>query len=138
MSKTTKARFKPPRKVIGFRSPFQPRAELATTRIPARTQLPRQPRALSRQLFHVGKWGIDHANAGFAGVFDEPVEPAIDKENAALTRLAIAAVGFARAEAQAGDIAQPPADDALDRLRHPGVMDARRIVQIALHERQHF
>src|SRR5260221_13614867 len=133
MSKTTKARFKPPRKVIGFRSPFQPRAELATTWIPARPHLPRQPDALSRQLFHVGKRGIDHASAGFTGVFDEPVEPAIDKENAALTRLAIAAVGFARAEAQTGDIAQPPADDALDRLGHRGLLDAGRIVEIALH-----
>src|SRR5260221_13299835 len=133
MSKTTKEGFKLPGKVIGFRSLFQPRTALATTGyLPGATR-PSSQAALPRQLFHVGKWGIDRASAGFAGVFHEPVEPAIDKENPALTRLAIAAVGFARAEAQTGDIAQPPADDALDRLGHRGLMDAGRIVEIALH-----
>ena len=68
----------------------------------------------------------------------DAIEPAIDKENPALARLAIAAVGFARAEAQADDIAQPAADDALDRLGHAGLADADRIVEIAAHEGQNF
>jgi len=56
----------------------------------------------------------------------------------AFARATITAVGFARGEAQAADIAHPPADGTLHRFGHRAVMHADGIVEISFHERQQF
>ena len=91
----------------------------------------------ARQFFQVREWRVRHPRTGLDGVIDDAVEAAVDKEHAALTRLAVAAVGLARAEPETGDIAQSPADDALDRLGHDGDAHADGVVEIGLQERQH-
>src|SRR6185437_15700058 len=94
MSVMAKARFKPPRNVIGsgssFLHPFwhAPGTGGAGYR-------------LARHFFQVGERRVDRAGAGLAGVFDDAVEPAVDKENRALARLTIVAVGVACGEADA-------------------------------------
>ena len=98
----------------------------------------REPAALARQLFQIGKRRVERASTRLAGVFDDAVEPAVDKEHGALTLLAVGAVGFPRGKAQAADIALPAPDHPLHRLRHQPVMNRCRIVQVGLHERQDF
>src|SRR5512134_1930819 len=100
---------------------------------------PKPTRAKSaRQFLQFRKWRVRHPRTGLDGVFDDAVEAAVDEENGAFTRLAVAAVGLARAEPETGEIAQPPADDALDRLGHDGVTHADGIVEIGFQKRQHF
>src|SRR5258705_3043888 len=70
----------------------------------------------ARHFLQFGEWRVRHPRTGLGGVFDDAVEAAVDEEDGAFTRLAVAAVGFGRAEPETGDIAQPPANDALDRL----------------------
>src|SRR6266508_2161025 len=95
---------------------------------PASQALPGRPQALrafnemrvnlSRHFLQFREWHISHPRTGLDRVFDDAVEAPVDEEDGAFTRLAIAAVGFARAEPETGDIAQPSADHALDRLGH--------------------
>src|SRR3954454_17709918 len=84
MSDMTKARFNPRRKVIGFRSCFfwLERRRRRGTDVIAEARF-----RLARHLFQFGKWSIDRAGAGLAGVFDDAVEPAVDKLDRALARL---------------------------------------------------
>src|SRR3979490_1353161 len=103
---------------IRFFGPNPRRREL---RLRSRKRIPGR---LARHLFQIGERRVDRAGAGLAGVFDDTVEPAVAKENGALARLTIVAFGVARGEAQATDIAQPPADCALHRLGHGGVTHA--------------
>ena len=95
-------------------------------------------RALPGQFLQFREWRIGGAGTGLAGVFDDAVEPAIDEEKGAFARLAVAAIGFAWAEPKANDVAQPSADDALNRLGHDGVAHADGIVEIGFQKRQHF
>src|SRR5215204_6532754 len=92
---------------------------------------PSRNRAKSaRHFLQFREWRVRHPRTGLDGVFDDAVEAAVDEEDGAFTRLAVAAVGFARAEPEADDIALPPADDALDRLGHDGAAHADGIVEI--------
>src|SRR2546429_6545112 len=104
---------------------------------------PSSPAALSsaksaRHFLQVREWRVRHPRTGLCSVFDDAVEAAVDEEHGAFTRLAIAAVGLARAEPETGDIAQPPTDDALDRLGHDSGAHADGIVEIGLQKRQYF
>src|SRR3954468_2534184 len=72
MSDIPKARFKPPRKVIGFRSPFCSILALASE-ASAPVREADCGRALARHLFQFGKRRIGRAGAGLAGVFDDAV-----------------------------------------------------------------
>src|SRR4029079_4125497 len=107
MSDMTKERFKPPRKVIRVGSPslhpLAPKPRRAGFRCRSRKACPGR---LPRHLFQIGERCVDHAGAGLAGVVDVAVEPAVDKDNRALARLTVAAIGVARGESQATDIAQ--------------------------------
>src|SRR5436309_1182694 len=113
--------------------------------LPARAR-PIQPcRALkptraksARHFLQVREWRVRYPRTGLCSVFDDAVKAAVDEEHGAFTRLAIAAVGLARAEPETGDIAQPPTDDAFDRLGHDGVAHADGIVEIGLQKRQYF
>src|SRR3954463_8367498 len=67
---------------------------------------------------------VRHPRTGLDGVFDDAVEAAVDEEDGAFARLAVNAVWLPRAEPETGEIAQPPADDALDRLGHDSVAHA--------------
>src|SRR6266403_2052040 len=94
-SDMTKARFKPRRKVIGFRTPSlhpfwpqSPRSAGQRRGLRRRSRKP-CPAGLPRHLFQVGEWRIYRAGAGLAGVFDEAVKPAVDKENRAFARLTV-------------------------------------------------
>src|SRR3954452_5207680 len=99
----------------------------------------RQTHAKSaRHLLQVREWRVRHPRTGLDGVIDDAVEAAVDEEHGAFTRLAVIAIGLARAEPETGDIAQPPTDDALDRIGHDGVAHADGIVEIGLQKRQHF
>src|SRR5213083_2501950 len=93
---------------------------------------------LSRHFLQFREWRVRHPRTGLDGVFDDAVEAAIDKEDGAFARLAVAAIGLARAEPETGEITQPPTDDALDRLGHDGVAHADGIVEIGLQKRQYF
>src|SRR5262245_50968083 len=90
---------------------------------------------LPRHLLQVREWRVCRARTGLDGVFDDAIEPAVDEENGALARLAIATVGFARAKPQTNDIAPPPAHHAFDRLGHDGVAHADGVVEIGFQER---
>src|SRR5437868_1129686 len=92
----------------------------------------------ARHFLQFRKWRVCRPRAGLDGVFDDAVKAAVDEEHGAFMRLAVATVGFARAEPEADDIALPPADDALDRLGHDGAAYADGIVEIGLQKRQHF
>jgi len=95
-------------------------------------------RALPGQFLQFREWRIGSAGTGLAGVFDDAVEPAVDEEKGAFARLAVAAIGFAWAEPKANHVAQPSADDALDRLGHDGVAHADGVVEVGPHERNDF
>ena len=92
----------------------------------------------ARHLLQFREWRVRHPRTGLDGVIDDAVEAAVDEEDGAFTRLAVIAVGLARAEPEAGEIAQPSTDDALDRLGHDGVAHADGIVEIGPQKRQHF
>jgi len=81
---------------------------------------------------------IDDTGARLAGVLNDTIEPAVDKENGALARLLIGTGGIPRGKAQATDVAQPTADDTLHRLRHGRVAHANGVVEVSPHERQDF
>src|ERR1700722_20278984 len=93
--------------------------------------------ALAHHLFQFRERRIGYAGAGFAGVLDDTVQPAIDIDNGPLAQPAIAAVGFVRGKAHTADITLPPADAAFDRFGHHCVMHAHGIAEVSSHERQH-
>src|SRR3954465_6091856 len=73
--------------------------------VPWQTRPTRRSQSVSsaRPLFQVRKGRVDRSGADVGRVFQDAVEPAIYEEHGAFAWRAIAAVGFARAEANTAD-----------------------------------
>src|SRR4029077_16760372 len=78
------------------------------------------------------------SGAGLGSVLDHAAEPAVEKKNRAVPRLAVAAVGLAHVIAQAADRAGLAADVSRRRLRNRRISHADWIVEIGFQEGQQF
>src|SRR5579872_730221 len=58
---------------------------------------------LPRHLFQLGKRRQGHARAEFAALLDHAIQTAVDEQNGAVTRFAIAAIGLTSRIAQTGE-----------------------------------